>query len=803
MEFFPEKGLENISNSRAKFITRKDGIKSTIESRNKNMQKKKSISSNSSLINIKTRDEKELNPSLKDNNFLLIKEEQEVQKIEKKNKKQKSTEKRYIVDNMEDILSKISGEKIKLIIQEQLLYMIVVVVCIYHWILLFISRAKIEHNFCFLNGQFQACSEEQICKDYSSRMNLILFNYTLSVKDHKSFDSYNFFVQESTLINEYYKPFFIEYSDNLSRDKALSKLQMMHYSNDLINFVIVISTKEKWDLFFRNFSLCESKNYFTIFVIMVSIGGIIGSIVFGFLSDIFGRKFVIRLTLGIITLMTSLLTLFSYGMDNYCKMQYKDFDKNNKYMELDFDNKHYKEILKQLYVQEKVRNYFKQIFFVFSIIIFFLSAGLWPLLKSCMALLIENTKSELNILLGFRKYNFYFGGIPAFCTSLIFANLNNFTLSFLILSIINFIFFILSLTFLDESIRYFYEYCEWPELTETILKIFKIDIDEFKTLNEEELKKFRKEENIKNFNSSVKNSNYYIEKNGNDTTFILQNSYFNIIKEKNQALRRNIKRDTDFIIRLQNVRSNPLIIIACLFSNRTLNNSKILILVVLILLYVTMNLIQKEFLETPYFTQKDLYINYGNNILINSVFFFLAIINYLSNLFFYGLYRINCFKTVIIISLIYNIIALLFYHFVTTDEKETPIYFNQYNPDMLNAFNQEHFSYYYLIILFSMYFLLNGVNFYVYLLILKISKTIYRCSYFSIHSIALIIAFVLTECIHIIMNHYFLFLSGLNMLCLLSFTFLSDFKELLLVVNDLKIDIHRPSKNSLLKEKNE
>ena len=216
-----------------------------------------------------------------------------------------------------------------------------------------------------------------------------------------------------------------------------------------------------------------------------------------------------------------------------------------------------------------------------------------------------------------------------------------------------------------------------------------------------------------------------------------------------------------------------------------------------------MNLIQKEFLETPYFTEKDLYINYGNNILINSVFFYLAIMNYLSNFFFYGLYRINCFKTVIIISLIYNIFALLFYHFATTDEKATPIYFNQYNPDMLNAFNQEHFSYYYLIILLSVYFLLNGVNFYVYLLILKISKTIYRCSYFSIHSIALIIAFVLTECIHIIMNHYFLFLSGLNMLCLLSFTFLSDFKELLLVVNDLKIDIHRPSKNSLLKEKNE
>jgi hypothetical protein len=318
------------------------------------------------------------------------------------------------------------------------------------------------------------------------------------------------------------------------------------------------------------------------------------------------------------------------------------------------------------------------------------------------------------------------------------------------------------------------------------MKIFKVDINEFRTLNDDELKQFRKEENIKSFNSSVKNNNYYIEKNGNDTTFVLHNSYFNLIKERNQALRRNIKRDTDFIIRLQNIRSNPLIIITCLISNRTFNNSKILILVVLILLYVTMNLIQKEFLETPYFTQKDLYINYGNNILINSIFFFLAITNYLSNLFFYGLYRINCFKTVIIISIIYNILALFYYHFGTYEQRETPIYFNQYNPNMLFSFNQEHLSKYYLVIL----------------LLLKISKTIYRCSYFSIHSIALIIAFVVTECVHIIMNHYFLFLSVLNILCLITFMFLSDFKELLLVVNDLKIDIHRPSKNSLNKQKN-
>ena len=122
---------------------------------------------------------------------------------------------------------------------------------------------------------------------------------------------------------------------------------------------------------------------------------------------------------------------------------------------------------------------------------------------------------------------------------------------------------------------------------------------------------------------------------------------------------------------------------------------------------------------------------------------------------------------------------------------------------MLDELNKENLSLYCLIFLYTIYFLLNGVNFYVYLLILKISKTIYRCTYFSIHSIALIVAFILTECIHLIMDHYFLFLSILNIVCLLTLPFLSEFKELLYVVNDLKIDIHRPSKNKLNKRKND
>ena len=803
---FPDKSIEDVSDSNIKIMTRKGVKKTTNELKKRNIQKKKNISSTSSLIKIKNKKErekeKETNSYSSGNRSLLIKEEIEDEKIKKMPKIQKQKEKRYIVDNMEDILSKITSEKLKLFIQEILLYTIVFMVCVYHWIFLFISRDKFELNFCFINGQFDACSKDQICKDYSSKMNLILFNNTLSIKAHTAFISYDYFIEENKLINEYYKPFFAEYSDNLSRDKAMGKMQIMHNSKERINYVIALSYKEKWNLFYRNFNLCEAKNYFVVFVVMISFGGILGSLVFGFLSDIFGRRSVIRSTLFIITLTTFLFAGFSYAMDQYCLNKFKEFDNNPEFSKTNqlYHDPNFKEIIKQIYIQEKVRNYFKKMFFVFCIIIFFLSAGLWPLLKSCMALLIENAKGELDVLIGFRRYNLAFGGLPGFFTSLIFANLNNFTLTFAILGIINLIIFIFSLTFFEESIRYYYEYCEWPQLTETVLKIYKVDIDQFKTLNVKELKKFRREENIKNFNSSVQNNNYFLH---NDSTLVFQNSYYNLFKEKNIALKRNIKRDTDFIINLSNVRANPVSIIICLFSNRTFNNSKMLILVILILLYVTMNLIQKEFLEKPFFTMKSFFINFQNNILINTDLFYLIIANLLSNLSFYGLYRINCFKTVIFVSLIYNTIALFAYHILSNLSKETPIYFNQYNPKMLDELNKENLSLYCLIFLYTIYFLLNGVNFYVYLLILKISKTIYRCTYFSIHSIALIVAFILTECIHLIMDHYFLFLSILNIICLLTLPFLSEFKELLYVVNDLKIDIHRPSKNIYSRQKND
>ena len=120
-------------------------------------------------------------------------------------------------------------------------------------------------------------------------------------------NSHELFVEENKLINIYYKPFFLRYSHLLSSNKLFSKIQMHSNSNDKTNFVIVLTAREKWNLFYRNFSLCEYDNYYIIFVIMIALGGIMGSIFFGYISDIYGRRSVIRLTLFIITITNIIL----------------------------------------------------------------------------------------------------------------------------------------------------------------------------------------------------------------------------------------------------------------------------------------------------------------------------------------------------------------------------------------------------------------------------------------------------------------------------------------------------------------
>ena len=198
---------------------------------------------------------------------------------------------------------------------------------------------------------------------------------------------------------------------------------------------------------------------------------------------------------------------------------------------------------------------------------------------------------------------------------------------------------------------------------------------------------------------------------------------------------------------------------------------------------------------------KDLYLDNNCNYIINSVLFIYLIINVLSNYFFYLFYRINCFNSLLIIALLFIVFNCAIYHKETTRSGDALMDLNQYNFFMLTYHGRDTRSPYLLTFIYFIFFGLNGVIFYIYLLLLKISKTIYRCTFFSIHSISLIISITIGEIIYFNMEDYFLFLGSLILLSLFVFTFLGEFKELLYIMNDLKIDIFRTSKNKQEKEK--
>ena len=716
---------------------------------------------------------------------LLLSGEHESLERKKRKTSEKEVEKRYIVDDIDNIFVLLKEPKIKLRIQEILHYFIVFLICVYYWIFLFLTGIKFERNYYLTEyEQFDACSDEQICYYPENSANVIIYNGSFKYFNFSS-DENEFFDEESDTLNSFYRPFFIRYTNLITKNKLTSTMQP-DYITDKPTLGVVIINKEKWMLFFRYFSLCEYENYYFAMIVMVALGGIIGSFIFGFLSDIYGRRIIILITLFVSTIATFCIYLLSLYIDFYYDSELDLFQKKCLSKEIFCSG----EILPELYAQGQTREKFKNLYICYLICIFLLNIALWPLLKSCMALLVENSKGELEVLINFRRYNFVFQGLPPLFTSLIFVNVNNFTLTFLILGIINILTLIASFIFLDESIRYYYEYCEWENLTKVLLNTYKINLKDFRTLNEAQFKEFQKKENSKTFykvNSDMnKNKSYYV----------MNQTYYKNYIEARAALNRSIKRNVDFIVKLENVKSYPLLILTSLWANHALKNSKTLLLIILILLYIIMDLFQKELLEPPFFSTKDLYFDLNHNYIINSTLFIYLVTNIFSNYFYYCFYRIECFKTVIYISQFIISLTLITYHFIITNVPETPMDINQYNLNMLTYFSRDIRPVPSLILLFVAYFGLNGVIFYVYLLILKISKTIHRCTFFSLHSVALIIASVISELIYYYMENYFLFLGILNLLCLLTFFFLSEFKELLNIMNDLKVNMFGIRKNN-------
>ena len=712
----------------------------------------------------------------------------EKESIEKKIKKskEKKIEKKFIVDNINNIFATIKEPKLKLLLQEILLYFIVLLVGIYYWIFLFLTGIKYERNYYFTdNRQLNVCSEEHICDYSENSANIIIYNTSFKYSNFSS-DPKKLYIEESNILNHFYRAYFIEYSKIMNKYKLFKNT---HSESGKPILSIVILNKEKWNIFRNYFSMCEFESFYFSMVIIITVGGIIGSFLFGLLSDIYGRKIIIQITLCISTISTFGIYLLCSNLDLYYRKVLKNYPKNCSLNEALCDYN----IIPFLYAQGKTKDLFKYFYALYLFFFFLLGLSLWPLSKSSFALLVENSKGELEILFNFRIYNLAVHGLPPLCTFLIFVALNNITLTFFILGMMNLVALVFSPILLNESVRYFYEYCEWEKMTNIFLNFYKINLKDFRTLNETQYKKFKKSENSK---SLYKMQSYKYNTLKNNTIFDMKQSYYKNFVVIYSALKRNIKRKNEFIIKLEDIKSYQLLVVISLWANYLFINSKYLLLIILILLSVIMDLFLKEIIEPPFLSMNDFYFGIEFNYIINSIFFIYLIVNISSNFFHYLFYRIEYFKKVIYISQLVISATLILYYILITHEDETPMDLNEYNPNMTTFFLRDIRKKTLLLLLFIIYFSLNGVIFYVNLIILKISKTIHRCTLLSLHSIALIIAMIITELIYFYMEFYFLFLAILNLFCLLIFIFLDEFSEIIHTVNDLKVIMFDISSNN-------
>ena len=131
------------------------------------------------------------------------------------------------------------------------------------------------------------------------------------------------------------------------------------------------------------------------------------------------------------------------------------------------------------------------------------------------------------------------------------------------------------------------------------------------------------------------------------------------------------------------------------------------------------------------------------------------------------------------------------YYFFTNTSKDFPVDLSQYSFSTIGIPHIRKNNSSMNVIIDFIYIILIGIFFYVNLLIIKISKTLYRCTFFGFNSIIYLASIALGEFIGHQIKNYFFLLGSFNIIGILAFSFLGNFDKITNLVNDLKKGIYQ------------
>ena len=570
-------------------------------------------------------------------------------------------------------------------------------------------------------------------------------------------------------INDKYIDFYVKQATVYSfmNKKISRKNPTMH------KFGVTIISTYKENYLLKNTFKTGCENYMLNVVLAIGFGTIIGNIIFGYVGDIFGRKKVIIIA-HFIEIIGSLIIIFTtysavnrgkkitdeefkpfnnkkifnfdYTKDDYYHIQNFIRYFNLKYFENSNMNKIYKEnfntFIQEILESKYINDYFMKYRFLFVFGFFLIFSSNSTIKSSILAFILENALTEYSMNLYFLYFNFTFP-LSLFFTIIMITSLDSFHFFMLIVCILQFLLIIIYTIFFYESQRFNFEYAYYTRITDFAVYI----------LGEDKLKKKYSEDFKYNEKSNIDKEkvqiNLYYSKDTRDK-YKIKNELNN--NEENESATflssfleseedsKISKKKKENIIKRNYILGNPFSILSLINKEKLIKSHMFLVLSFISSLSIVSNISLSKITSPAFITREKLITSETiifSNITLYPILYFIILFPFIHAF-------IKCIGLGIIlrISLGMTFFSSIIYELICLSSREmTDLTETKYN-------SMDIIYYKYIKALTAFIYLDSisnvGIQYSLYFFLTKLTKTIYRCSFFGICNIFIDLTFLIS-----------------------------------------------------------
>ena len=570
-------------------------------------------------------------------------------------------------------------------------------------------------------------------------------------------------------INDKYIDFYVKQAIVYSfmNKKISRKNPTMH------KFGVTIISTYKENYLLKNTFKTGCENYMLNVVLAIGFGTIIGNIIFGYVGDIFGRKKVIIIA-HFIEIIGSLIIIFTtysavnrgkkitdeefkpfnnkkifnfdYTKDDYYHIQNFIRYFNLKYFENSNMNKIYKEnfntFIQEILESKYINDYFMKYRFLFVFGFFLIFSSNSTIKSSILAFILENALTEYSMNLYFLYFNFTFP-LSLFFTIIMITSLDSFHFFMLIVCILQFLLIIIYTIFFYESQRFNFEYAYYTRITD--FAVYILGEDKLKRKYSEDFK-YNEKSNIDKEKVQI---NLYYSKDTRDK-YKIKNELNN--NEENESATflssfleseedsKISKKKKENIIKRNYILGNPFSILSLINKEKLIKSHMFLVLSFISSLSLVSNISLSKITSPAFITREKLITSETiifSNITLYPILYFIILFPFIHAF-------IKCIGLGIIlrISLGMTFFSSIIYELICLSSREmTDLTETKYN-------SMDIIYYKYIKALTAFIYLDSisnvGIQYSLYFFLTKLTKTIYRCSFFGICNIFIDLTFLIS-----------------------------------------------------------